>query len=157
MRCVPGDAFDVALAERPDLVVVGPEAPLVGGLVDRLTREGLVGFGPSAAAARLEGSKALLEDFGRRAGKLTARHEGIRGAADGERAIRSFATAPVVKADGLCAGKGVVVADSHDEALRAAKAMLSGEAFGDAGRTVVIEERIAGEEASVHAISDGQR
>jgi phosphoribosylamine--glycine ligase len=157
LRRAAGDAFEVAHSERPDLVVVGPEAPLVAGLVDRLAAEGFAAFGPSQAAARLEGSKAFMKDFVRRAGILTARHEVVRDAADAERAIRSFAAPPVVKADGLCAGKGVVVADTHDEALAAARHMLSGEAFGDAGRVVVVEERIAGQEASVHAVADGER
>ena len=157
LRCAAGDAFDVARAERPDLVVVGPEAPLAAGLVDRLAAEGLVAFGPTRAAARLESSKAFMKDFVSRAGILTARHEIVRDAATAERVIRSFASPPVVKADGLCAGKGVVVADTHAEAIAAARTMLSGEAFGDAGRVVVVEERIAGEEASVHAICDGER
>jgi phosphoribosylamine--glycine ligase len=157
LRCAAGDAFDVARAERPDLVVVGPEAPLAAGLVDRLAAEGFVAFGPTRAAARLESSKAFMKDFVSRAGILTARHETVRDAADVERVIRSFASPPVVKADGLCAGKGVVVADTHPEAIAAARTMLSGEAFGDAGRVVVVEERIAGQEASVHAICDGER
>ncbi|HVW24010.1 MAG TPA: phosphoribosylamine--glycine ligase [Polyangiaceae bacterium] len=157
LRNAEGDPFDVARAEKPDLVVVGPEAPLVGGLADRLRAENIAVFGPSRSAAQLEGSKAFMKDFARRAGILTARHEVARDVASAERIIRGFAAPPVIKADGLCAGKGVVVAASHDEALAAARAMLSGEAFGEAGRTVVIEERIEGEEASVHAICDGER
>jgi phosphoribosylamine---glycine ligase len=157
LRNAAGDALEVARAEKPDLVVVGPEAPLCDGLADRLSASGIATFGPSKAAARLEGSKAFMKDFVRRAGILTARHEVVTDAAKLDAAVRSFPEAPVVKADGLCAGKGVVVASTHDEALAAARAMLSGEAFGDAGRTVVLEERIAGAEASVHAITDGER
>jgi phosphoribosylamine--glycine ligase len=154
-NCV-GEPLAVARAEKPDLVVVGPEGPLCEGLVDVLTADGIVAFGPSRAAARLEGSKAFMKDFVRRVGILTARHEVVRSEADAERAVRSFSEPPVVKADGLCAGKGVVVADTHEEAIEAARDMLRGELFGDAGRTVVIEERIMGAEASVHAITDGK-
>lgn len=157
LRNAGGDALDVARAEAPDLVVVGPEAPLCEGLADRLTALGFPTFGPSKAAARLEGSKAFMKDFVRRVGILTARHEVVTDPAKLEGVVRSFAEAPVVKADGLCAGKGVVVASTHEEAIASARAMLSGEAFGEAGRTVVIEERIAGAEASVHAITDGER
>jgi phosphoribosylamine--glycine ligase len=157
MRSAAGDPEGVARLEKPDLIVVGPEAPLVEGLADRLRAENFAVFGPSRAAARLEGSKAFMKDFARRAGILTARHEVVRDATAAERAIQSFEAPPVVKADGLCAGKGVVVASSHEEALAAARSMLSGAAFGDAGRTVVIEERIEGEEASAHAITDGER
>jgi phosphoribosylamine--glycine ligase len=157
LRNASGDPLAVARAEKPDLVVVGPEGPLCDGLVDALAREGILAFGPSRAAAQLEGSKAFMKDFVRRAGILTARHEVVREPADVERAVRSFSAPPVVKADGLCAGKGVVVAETHDEAIAAAAEMLRGERFGDAGRTVVIEERIGGAEASVHAITDGER
>lgn len=154
---VSGDAFEVACTLRPDLVVVGPEAPLVAGLVDRLTSEGIATFGPSAAAAALEGSKAFMKDFARRHGILSARHEVVTDVDRVEEVVRSFPAAPVVKADGLCAGKGVVVADTHAEAIAAAKEMLGGKVFGDAGRTVVIEDRIEGQEASMHALSDGER
>jgi phosphoribosylamine---glycine ligase len=157
LRSASGDPVEIAKAERADLVVVGPEVPLTEGIVDRIQSHGIAAFGPSAAAARLEGSKAFMKDFATRAGILTARYEVVRDPVDVERAVKSFAEAPVVKADGLCAGKGVVVADSHDEAIAEARAMLSGTRFGDAGRTVVIEERIRGAEASVHAICDGER
>ena len=157
LRNADGSPFDVACAEQPELVVIGPEAPLVDGLADRLRAEDIAVFGPSRAAAQLEGSKAFMKDFVQRAGIRTARYEVVRDAGAAARAIRSFEAPPVIKADGLCAGKGVVVAGSHEDALRAATSMLSGEAFGDAGRTVVVEERIEGAEASVHAISDGAR
>ena len=152
-----GDAVVVAQAERPDLVVVGPEVPLTEGIVDRLEAAGIVAFGPNRRAARLEASKAFMKDFAARAGILTAPYEIVRDESEVEGAVRRFEKPPVVKADGLCAGKGVVVAESHEEAVREGRAMIRGERFGDAGRTVVIEERIEGAEASVHAISDGER
>jgi phosphoribosylamine--glycine ligase len=157
LRNAQGDALAIARAERPDLIVIGPEAPLCEGVADRLGAAGFTVFGPSAAAARLEGSKAFMKDFARRMGMLTARHEVVTDASDVERAVNGFREPPVVKADGLCAGKGVVVAASHAEAIAAAREMLQGERFGDAGRTVVLEERIVGLEASAHAICDGER
>jgi phosphoribosylamine--glycine ligase len=152
-----GDPAEVAREHRVDLAVIGPEAPLCDGLVDRLAKEGIVAFGPSRLAARLEGSKAFMKDFAARHGILTARHVVLNDASGAERAVASFERPPVVKADGLCAGKGVVVAASKEEAISAARSMLSGERFGEAGRTVVLEERLEGAEASVHAISDGER
>jgi phosphoribosylamine--glycine ligase len=157
LRSAAGDPVEIAKAEHADLVVVGPEVPLTEGIVDRIQSHGIAAFGPSAAAARLEGSKAFMKDFAARAGILTARYEVVRNAGEVERAVGTFAEPPVVKADGLCAGKGVVVADSHEAAIVEARAMLSGERFGDAGRIVVIEERIRGAEASVHALCDGER
>ena len=157
LRNVTGAPSDVVRAERVDLVVIGPEAPLCAGISDEIETLGVLVFGPSRAAARLEGSKAFMKSFAERHGLPTARHLVVRDPADAERAVRSFSEPPVVKADGLCAGKGVVVADTHTEALEAARGMLTGEAFGDAGKVVVLEERIAGAEASMHAISDGER
>ncbi len=152
-----GDVLDVCAAERPDLVVIGPEAPLCDGLADTLRARGMRVYGPGRDAARLEGSKRFMKEFAKRHGIRTARHEVVRDAAGAARVIRDFAAPPVVKADGLCAGKGVVVAATHEEAIDAARAMLSGQSFGDAGLTVVVEERIEGAEASVHAICDGAR
>jgi phosphoribosylamine---glycine ligase len=157
VRNLAGAPLELAERERPDLVVVGPEAPLVEGLVDALEARGIRAFGPSRLAARLEGSKAFMKEFAKRHGIPTARHVVVTGAGELEAAIGSFETPPVVKADGLCAGKGVVVADSAREAADAARGMLSGEAFGAAGRSVVLEERLIGAEASVHAICDGER
>lgn len=157
LRNVVGSPVDVARQAGIGLVVVGPEAPLVEGLADRLRHEGIAVFGPTAAAARLEGSKSFMKAFAARHGLRTARSCVVADLAAAERAIRGFEAPPVVKADGLCAGKGVVVSASHEEALAAARGMLSGETFGDPGRTVVIEEHLTGEEASVHAISDGER
>ena len=157
LRNAAGNPLELARAEQVDLVVVGPEAPLVDGIVDRLTEIGIAAFGPSSQAARLEGSKAFMKSFAERHGLRTARHVRVTTTEEAERAIAEFEAPPVVKADGLCAGKGVVVAGSHDEALRAAREMLDGGRFGEAGRTVVIEQRLQGEEASMHAISDGER
>jgi phosphoribosylamine--glycine ligase len=152
-----GQPVDLARALRPDLVVVGPEAPLCAGIVDELSAAGALVFGPTGAAARLEGSKAFLKDFAVQHGIHTARHHTVRSETELTRALAEFRAPPVVKADGLCAGKGVVVAESHDEALHAAREMLSGRAFGDAGRTLVLEERLIGTEVSAHAICDGER
>lgn len=152
-----GAPLEVAKRERVDLVVVGPEVPLCDGLVDVLTREGVLTYGPSKAAAELEGSKAFMKAFSVRHGVPTARHVVAQDAAQLESLVRSFEVAPVVKADGLCAGKGVVVAETHEEALSAAREMLSGARFGEAGATVVLEERLLGNEASIHAICDGER
>jgi phosphoribosylamine---glycine ligase len=140
-----------------DLVVVGPEAPLCEGLVDALSAEKVLAFGPGARAARLEGSKAFMKEFAARHRIPTASYTIVRDAALVEAAVREFPDPPVVKADGLAAGKGVTVADSHQEAVSVARRMLSGELFGDSGRTVVLEERLLGAEASVNLICDGER
>ena len=158
-----GDAMNVenlgAICEREgvDLVVIGPEAPLVAGVADSLRQRGVPTFGPSEAAARLEGSKAFMKRFTSQQGIPTAPFEVFDDADKASRFILHHHKPLVVKADGLCAGKGVVVASSASEADVAARSMLSGEAFGDAGRTIVVEERVPGEEASVHAICDGSR
>jgi phosphoribosylamine---glycine ligase len=150
----------IAQREKVDLVVVGPEGPLCDGLVDDLTREGVLTYGPSKLAAELEGSKAFMKGFAARHGIPTARHVVVHGGVSEPElaaAVASFEVPPVVKADGLCAGKGVVVAETHAEALAAAREMLSGARFGAAGATVVLEERLVGNEASIHAICDGER
>lgn len=152
-----GDPFAVASELRPELVVIGPEGPLADALVDRLTAAGHLVFGPTQAAAQLETSKAFMKEFCVRHGIATARHVRVETLDDLDAALASFANAPVVKASGLCAGKGVVVAESMEEAREAARAMLSGEAFGDPGRVIVLEERLLGEEVSIHAVSDGKR
>ena len=159
-RCAGVAAHDLdgllalAEAERPDLVVVGPEAPLVAGLVDRLEAAGFPAFGPSAAAAQLEGSKA----FAREACARFAIHQpGFTVCTDigsARAAITASGGACVIKADGLAAGKGVVVADTAAEAEDAAAEMLDGR-FGDAGATLLVEERITGPEASLFALVDG--
>jgi phosphoribosylamine--glycine ligase len=157
LRNEPGRPLDIALQERVDLVVIGPEAPLCDGLVDQLRERGIRAYGPSRSAAQLEGSKAFMKEFAARHGIRSARHVVLNSATPIEAAVREFDVPPVVKADGLCAGKGVVVADSHGEAVEAARAMLEGQRFGTAGSTVVLEERITGFEVSMHAVCDGTR
>jgi phosphoribosylamine--glycine ligase len=149
----------VRLAEslRPGLVVVGPEAPLVAGVADALRDAGFVTFGPGRAAARLEGSKAFFKTFAARYGVPTARGGAAASAAEAHALVDAARLPPVVKADGLCAGKGVVVAASHDEAHEAVEAMMVKGAFGPAGARVVVEERLEGQEASVHLLLDGER
>ena len=148
---------DAAMHERPDLVVIGPEAPLVAGAVDALESAGFLAFGPRKAAAELEGSKAFLKALAMREGIPTARHVTVTRFEDAEAFIRSHGAPIVVKASGLCAGKGVVVATTEDEAIEAARAMLVDSAFGEAGRTVILEDTLRGTEASVLAICDGER
>jgi phosphoribosylamine--glycine ligase len=157
LRNAAGAPLEVAERERVDLVVVGPEAPLCAGLADELGSRGIRVFGPSRRAAQLEGSKAFMKEFAVRHRLPTARHEVITDPARLERSVAAFATPPVVKADGLASGKGVVVAATHEEALEAARAMLVGARFGDAGKTVVLEERLPGAELSLHAVCDGER
>lgn len=157
LRNAVGAPFDVALAETPDLVVIGPEVPLCEGLSDELRAAGLLVYGPSKAAAQLEGSKAFMKDFVARHQLPTAKFVTLTQLSEIPAAMRVFELPPVVKADGLCAGKGVVVAETFEEAIAAAQEMLSGTAFGEAGRKVVLEERLLGSEASIHAICDGMR
>jgi len=153
-RCVAVGAEDVdglmelARAEKPKLVVVGPEVPLVLGLGDQLRAEGFAVFGPDQAAAELEGSKTFSKRLMHDAGVPTARFEVHTDADAVEEAIRSWGAPIVVKASGLAAGKGVIVAHDVEEAVHAARDMLAGNSFGDAGSQVVIEECLVGEEAS---------
>jgi phosphoribosylamine---glycine ligase len=156
LRRVAGNPVELAAAERPDLVVIGPEAPLAAGLADELIALGVPTFGPRARAARLESSKAFMKDFALRHGIPSARYVTVRDVVELDAALAGFSDAPVVKADGLCAGKGVVVAQTHEEARLAAAEMLSGERFGDAGKVIVLEEHVRGREVSVHAICDGE-
>ncbi len=142
--------------EGYDLVVIGPEAPLARGLADRLRAGGTPVFGPGAAAARLEASKAFAKDFMSRHRIPTARHRTVTRMEELDRALAGWERPPVVKASGLAAGKGVTVAETPEEARAAAAACLAGSAFGEAGRTVVLEERLTGEEVSVFAITDGR-
>jgi phosphoribosylamine---glycine ligase len=160
-ECVPVAAADVAglvaLAEREriGLVVVGPELPLTLGLVDELSARGIRAFGPTRAGARLEGSKIFSKEILRAAGVATADFEV---ATDVESAYRHLARlgAPiVVKADGLAAGKGVFVCSTEDEARAAIDELMRERAFGEAGARVVLERRLAGEEASFLALTDG--
>ena len=147
----------VALAHERfvDLTVVGPEAPLVAGISDRFEAEGLRILGPSAAAARVEGSKAFTKAFLARHGIPTARYAEFTDPAEAAAHVREHGAPIVIKADGLAAGKGVVVAQSETEALAAVDDMLSGRAFGGVGRRIVIEEFLAGEEASFICVVGG--
>jgi phosphoribosylamine--glycine ligase len=149
----------VALAERErvDLVVIGPEAPLTLGLVDALAEKSIPAFGPSRAAARLEGSKAFMKEFLRRHDIPTAAFAVFTDPEAAKAYVRAAGRPLVVKADGLCAGKGVVVASSTDEAIEAVERMMIARELGEAGAKVVIEEILPGEEASFHVVCDGTR
>ena len=139
-----------------ELVVIGPELPLVLGLADRLRAEGFVVFGPSAAAARVEGSKAFAKELMDAAGIPTARYHACATHAQAVAAIDELGGACVIKADGLAAGKGVAVCGSREEAVAAAEACFAG-AFGDAGASVVVEELMTGPEVSLLALcADGR-
>ena len=154
-RLEPAEVVELARQEAADLVVVGPEGPLCAGVSDALVAAGIGVFGPSAEASRLEGSKAFMKQFAARHRIPTADFEIVTDMAAAESEIRRRGAPVVVKADGLCAGKGVVVAQTEGEAIAAARAMLVERRFGDAGRVVVIEEALVGEEASVIAVTDG--
>jgi phosphoribosylamine--glycine ligase len=160
-RNVAGDPADVAHVVRiaaeikPDLVVVGPEAPLVSGVVDTLRAESILAFGPMKDGARLEGSKAFMKEFCKRHGVPTAAFRVFDHADDAKAYIQKENRPLVVKADGLCAGKGVVVSQDATEALAAVESMMVERAFGDAGARVVIEDVLPGEEASYHVLVSG--
>ena len=149
--------LEFARAEAVDLTIVGPEAPLVAGIADRFEAAGLRIFGPNRCAARLEASKAFAKDFLARHSIPTAASRVFDQPEPALDYIRARGAPIVVKADGLAGGKGVVVAQSVEAACEAASAMLSGGAFGDAGRRVVVEEFLDGEEASFIAIVGGGR
>lgn len=176
LYCAPGNAGTAALAanlpigaedlpaivawakaNRPDLTVVGPEAPLCAGLTDLLEAEGLRVFGPSKAAARLEGSKAFAKEVMTAAGVPTARAAVFTDSEAAVAALGDFGLPVVIKADGLAAGKGVVIAQTRAEAETAIRDMLDGGRFGAAGAEVLLEEFLEGEEASVFALCDGER
>jgi phosphoribosylamine--glycine ligase len=146
----------LARREKIDFVVVGPEGPLVAGLADRLGEAGIKVFGPSQKAAQLEGSKGFTKDLCRRHHIPTGAYESFTETDKAEAYIRAHGAPIVVKADGLAAGKGVVVAMTEGEALAAARDMLSGNRFGAAGASVVIESFLEGEEASFFALVDGE-
>jgi phosphoribosylamine--glycine ligase len=160
-RNVPIDATDLdgllalAESEKVGLTIVGPEQPLVAGIVDRFEAVGLKCFGPRAAAARLEGSKAFTKDFLARHDIPTAEYQTFEQVDPALDYIRSSGAPIVIKADGLAAGKGVIVAATDREANDAVRDMLEQNAFGEAGTTIVIEEFLRGEEASFIAIVDG--
>ena len=140
-----------------DLTIVGPEQPLVDGIVDIFKENGLTIFGPSAAAAQLEGSKVYMKNILKKYNIPTAAFIETENKDEAFNFIDSMTKIPiVVKADGLCAGKGVIIAMSKDEAKEAVAGMLSGESFGDAGNAVIVEEYLDGYELSIFAICDGE-
>ncbi|MDH5757614.1 MAG: phosphoribosylamine--glycine ligase, partial [Nitrospinota bacterium] len=174
--CAPGNAGTAKLAQnvpipaddieelakfaRENLValtVVGPEAPLCDGIVDLFREQGLTVFGPSKAAARLEGSKDFMKSVVTSAGAPTAAYETHTARDEAVEALDRFPNGVVVKADGLAAGKGVVVCDTKGEAVEAIDRMMGQMEFGAAGATVVLEEKLVGEEASVLVFCDGER
>lgn len=136
------------------LVVIGPEAPLVASVADAVRAEGIACFGPSGSAARMEGSKLFAKQVMERAGVPTARYRSFTSAAPAEAYVRELAGPCVVKADGLAAGKGVIVAQNTEEALAGVRECFSG-TFGEAGDTVVVEEMLKGPECSLLALTDG--
>ena len=173
--CAPGNAGTAAIAtnvaigaedvegvaawaaeNRPDLVVVGPEAPLVKGLVDALDKIGVAAFGPVAAGARMEGSKRFAKEVMKAAGVPTGMAETFTDAAAARAALPAFGLPVVIKADGLAAGKGVVVAETAEQAEAAIDDMLVANKFGAAGAEVLVEEFLHGEECSILALVDGE-
>lgn len=160
-KCIPIAADDVqnllnwAQVNRPDLTIVGPEAPLCAGIVDKFEQEGLAIFGPCQAAARLEGSKCFAKEVMVAANVPTAKYQSFFNAADALAALPEFSLPVVIKADGLAAGKGVIIANNYDEAKTAVNDMLIESCFGAAGHCIVIEEFLQGEEASILALVDG--
>lgn len=176
LYCAPGNAGTAAIAKnvpikaedvegivywavenKPDLVVVGPEAPLVLGLVDALEAEGIKAFGPVAAGARMEGSKRFAKEVMFAAGVPTGRAEVFKDPAKAKAALAAYGLPVVIKADGLAAGKGVVVAETAEQAEAAIDDMLVANKFGSAGAEVLIEEFLDGEECSILAMVDGER
>lgn len=176
LYCAPGNAGTAAIAKnvpikaedvegivywavenKPDLVVVGPEAPLVLGLVDALEAEGIKAFGPVAAGARMEGSKRFAKEVMFAAGVPTGRAEVFKDPVKAKAALAAYGLPVVIKADGLAAGKGVVVAETAEQAEAAIDDMLVANKFGSAGAEVLIEEFLDGEECSILAMVDGER
>ena len=161
-ECVPIPVSDIAAItelarERAvDLVVIGPEAPLALGLADRLRKQGIPVLGPSQAAARIETSKQWAKELMAEASVPTARYVAVTDLADGMIALQQFSYPVVIKADGLAAGKGVVIVASYEEAVWALTAMLEERSLGAAAETVLIEEFLSGPEVSVLALTDGE-
>jgi phosphoribosylamine--glycine ligase len=154
-------AYGISCVDTPateldaDLFVIGPEAPLVAGLADKLREQGKVVVGPGAVGAQLEGSKAFMKDFFTAAGIPTAAYGTFRDEASAFSFLATMTPPYVIKTDGLAAGKGVLVTSDLDEARRDVSEKLSGSTFGEAGTTVVIEEGLVGEECSFHVLCDG--
>jgi phosphoribosylamine--glycine ligase len=161
IRCIeiPADDVDAivrtAAEESFDLVVVGPEAPLVAGVIDALADEGITGFGPTAAAARLEGSKAFAKELMQEVGVPTAAHAVLRTRAEAEAHLARASYPVVLKADVLAAGKGVIICETEEDARAALKAFFDDRRFG--ATEVVLEEFLEGEELSLLALCDGER
>ncbi|TVS12923.1 MAG: phosphoribosylamine--glycine ligase [Wenzhouxiangella sp.] len=149
--------LELALDQSVELTIVGPEVPLAAGVVDLFSERGLKCFGPTKDAAQLESSKAFAKDFMARHGIPTAGYAVAESVDEGMRQARAIGFPLVLKADGLAAGKGVVIVDDEDQAEKVLDDMLSGQAFGDAGHQVVIEEFLVGEEASFIVIADGDQ
>ena len=152
---IPGQ---VALAQKLkiDFVVIGPDAPLVAGMADGFRAAGFKTFGPSQKAAQLEGSKSFTKELCKRHNIPTAAYERFTDVGKAEAYIKAQGTPIVVKADGLAAGKGVIVAETVEQAIEAVRDRLAGNKFGAAGSSVVIEEFMEGEEASLFALCDGE-
>ncbi|PJB70844.1 MAG: phosphoribosylamine--glycine ligase [Alphaproteobacteria bacterium CG_4_9_14_3_um_filter_47_13] len=161
-QCVPFEAEDTdslvhfAIEEQIDLVVIGPEAPLVLGLADRLNEAGIKVFGPSAAAARLEGSKGFMKDLCAKYDIPTAAYRRFTNLEEARKFIEKQDAPIVIKTDGLAAGKGVIIAQTKEEAIEVATNMLSGTLFGASGQEIVIEAFLEGEEVSFFALADGK-
>jgi phosphoribosylamine---glycine ligase len=152
LTCVATPAIDL----EADLFVIGPEQPLVEGLADQLRTQGKVVFGPGSAGAQLEGSKAFMKEFLDDAGVPSAHYGDFNDEASAFAFLETMHPPYVIKTNGLAAGKGVLVTSDLDEARRDITDKLSGAAFGDAGRTVIIEEGLIGEECSLHVLCDGR-
>jgi len=148
--------IDFARSEKIDLTVVGPEDPLVKGLADAMEKQGLRVFGPRAGAAALEGSKVFSKNLMARYGIPSARYAAFDNAPEAEGYIKNLGGPCVVKADGLAAGKGVIVAASAEEALAAVRQIIVDKAFGAAGERILVEEMLTGEEVSILAFTDGK-
>jgi phosphoribosylamine--glycine ligase len=144
-----------ALRRSIDLTIVGPEAPLVAGIVDEFSKHGLIIFGPNRTAAQLEGSKSFTKDFLARHNIPTASYQIFSDVETASTYVRKTGVPTVIKADGLAAGKGVVLAQTEDEAQKAIRKMLAEQAFGEAGHRIIIEEQLHGEEASFICLVDG--
>jgi phosphoribosylamine--glycine ligase len=162
-QCVPIAATDIpalvdfATSHSIDLAVVTPDDPLVLGAVDALTAAGILCFGPTKAAAAIEGSKVFAKDLMRRYGIPTAAYETFDDLSAALRYVESCPLPTVVKADGLALGKGVLICETRDDARAALRSMMEDRAFGDSGKRVVIEEFLTGPEVSVLALTDGER
>jgi phosphoribosylamine---glycine ligase len=145
-----------AASHMVDLAVIGPEGPLAAGLADRMRKKGVPVFGPSADAARIESSKAFSKTLMVEAGVPTAAHRTFTDQSEAEAYLKDVGAPVVVKASGLAAGKGAVVAETEEDALHAVRAMMSDRVFGESGREIVIEAFMEGEELSIFGISDGE-